>query len=841
MKTIPRFIVVLLLLWQSAIGQNHPIYVAESPELVVQAYPNPVSAGALTIGMNQELKQGEISFFNLNGQGLGVVKAIPGNELMLETTPGMIFYRFSSGEMEKTGKVMLNSHQLLVTVRLNPDLKVDPSDLPRPTLSTAPNICPNPDFELVTTGSTLMEWNYGGTAGGSIWRAPGGTNGSWYGRLKISNVNSGAAYFRSGFISLTKTEGSRLFLNAFTRSNMKQVRLQINQFDQNKSFLKSTSSSPVNPTGWAFVKAKINGDLPIDLHKDTRYIRVFIIAKCDADVHNYLDVDQVSCFVSDPQEVQFLGEMDRFYGNTQLQGNLVQDGLWMDPVPVNWTYSHLELPYLIRPQAEEVYFVDKFSVVRFLGGFNPSWSANVGPENDLVYEDQNGLHYRWELLRARLQPYLDQGYGLDDIMINVDNVPWALARDQNEWGTWGQSSPPRSWPEWRTFIADMCQALADTFGYANASQLRFKMGTEYNQGEGLTGDQQDYFDYYKYSAQGIQQVFPNAYIMPCEIGGDHIIGKVNMLELIDYCDAENLPMDGFARSLHCFGGNEIDPRVAVNKGVRTFNDMLDRSTNFNRDNTDLQLHQFGWLKSNIDVNGTIENVWAREPGARGASWAFMTLFGLKSAGILDQSWHWAVSDQIRYGGQGNYKQLMMGEGCMYLVLDQLVGGDLYVLDVPAETADGTFFFSIASVKEDATYIVTASLNMDRSKDNQAVWVDLSLPKFIQDFPDNPSVAYTHLFESNTAHYKVKQDLAAANNLNVEFQNNSNLGTIPQMAINNSAAFQMVWNNFGTYNGRVAQFQDLNNFDMNRYTDGTEKQDFRIWMKKTALHVLKIEH
>lgn len=61
---------------------------------------------------------------------------------------------------------------------------------------------------------------------------------------------------------------------------------------------------------------------------------------------------------------------------------------------------------------------------------------NQLPANDLAYLDENGkLRYRLDLVKSRLQKYIDNGY--THFTIGIENVPWAMAREKGMSGSYG--------------------------------------------------------------------------------------------------------------------------------------------------------------------------------------------------------------------------------------------------------------------------------------------------------------------------------------------------------------------------------------------------------------------
>ncbi len=115
--------------------------------------------------------------------------------------------------------------------------------------------------------------------------------------------------------------------------------------------------------------------------------------------------------------------------------------------------SENSFPYIKKHNFEkEVPFADALSVVRLLGGWNYSKKSGelYGQKNaDLVYMEKGKLHYRWDLLKNRLDPYILAGY--KDLTLVLDNIPWDFPK-KAKLNTYGQVNPPYNLKKWETFI-----------------------------------------------------------------------------------------------------------------------------------------------------------------------------------------------------------------------------------------------------------------------------------------------------------------------------------------------------------------------------------------------------
>src|SRR3984885_1370435 len=162
-----------------------------------------------------------------------------------------------------------------------------------------------------------------------------------------------------------------------------------------------------------------------------------------------------------------LGKLAPFYRATQLQGDILGAGL--EPIPAYLEGNDIDLKYIKNPHLnEEVPFADTFNIARFLGGYRTDWIQKFGhldpalghASGDYVIKGANGsLIFRPDVVAQRLKPYLDAGYKLSDITLNIENTPWALARNGGQEGLFGQVEPPANWGQWQQtlehFAADL--------------------------------------------------------------------------------------------------------------------------------------------------------------------------------------------------------------------------------------------------------------------------------------------------------------------------------------------------------------------------------------------------
>jgi len=503
----------------------------------------------------------------------------------------------------------------------------------------------------------------------------------------------------------------------------------------------------------------------------------------------------------------YLGKLDGFYRGTQLQGNGLKGRIGLVKVPDFLLKT--SFPYKKRPYPEEILFVDKISIVRFLGGWSPRWTWGEAGDDikqgDLAYVDEKGeVKYRWNLLKPRLDPYIQMGY--TQPIITLDNVPYDLAAYESQ-GGYGQVAPPRDYEEWGRFIEELCRQLVKLYGFEMVNSWSFKIGNEVHgasRGKQHTfdGDHDDFVAMYDWTAAAVKKVLPGARFGPAEFAGriweeGPEPPAVNWMKLADHCvNGQNFatgqagsPFDFLSNSAYGAAwrlqdgrlSGTIDPRWRLRVSLGSYANILGRHESLR--NIPIYTFQFGVLGSEYKYNG--RPVGSSEPGGRGAAWTFHVLMGMKESlkERLEGNWHWGAAEHLGEK-DGKTRYLLYGYGWVHSVLDHLVGGDAYVLGAPDLEGEKTDFsldtdfstdFSLDTVckvlfvrKGDSYYVVTSAINLDRSvKERRAI--SISIPREQMDLGERKEVQWVSLTEENCPFRAVKKDLAAEGLLKPAFK------------------------------------------------------------------------
>jgi hypothetical protein len=129
-------------------------------------------------------------------------------------------------------------------------------------------------------------------------------------------------------------------------------------------------------------------------------------------------------------------------------------------------------------------FMTGFSSVRVLGGLSihnkTDGTYEPLPEYDAVFRDPNNstrLRHNFTRVDATFDGIL--GAGITEILVVLDNVPYAFVAPQNRYyATYGLSSAPDDADEYADFIGIFVEHLVERYSEAVVSKWRFRLGTE---------------------------------------------------------------------------------------------------------------------------------------------------------------------------------------------------------------------------------------------------------------------------------------------------------------------------------------------------------------------------
>jgi hypothetical protein len=451
-----------------------------------------------------------------------------------------------------------------------------------------------------------------------------------------------------------------------------------------------------------------------------------------------------------------------FFQGMQLQGELF--GMGLTTIPDYLLAPGIAFPYKRKPGfTEEIPFVDTFTINRVMGGYREDWLEKFGllqgslgrRSLDYVIRNPDGsLMFRPELIRERLSPYLSAGYKPADMTLTLDNIPWDLATPTGQppaEGVWGRNTPPGNLQEWSTVVRHFAMDLKAYLGPA-ANQIGFETGVEFDEKASFDGTTDQFFQYYKTTADAIHSVLPGARFSPGEFTG---IGTCpptvrtcvyDTQDFLAFAAREHIVPSDVPRSLHSLVDRPNPwPTTAVKRAEVSY-DRLPKLPE--------EIHQFGLL---FEPFGRTEQ---SDPGPMQASWEFQTLVQLLEGPTPRRVYHWGGIIAV---GKAEF---LNGSGFLRLVLDHYLGRQVVPLqvatDTPADAPDQVV--AIALTGAGAPALIVSSFSPMSTGILRNVTIDL--PPSL--WPNGSRIKFVAYPQSHNIFASIRADLASDGNLKPDF-------------------------------------------------------------------------
>ena len=506
-----------------------------------------------------------------------------------------------------------------------------------------------------------------------------------------------------------------------------------------------------------------------------------------------------------------LGKLDAFWRYSAGLGPFHERGQGLNTVPdILLTGS---FPYRKRPFPQEALFADHLSLVRFLGGFSDgSDKGQPDPavrERDLAWRDADGkIRYRMELVRPRLQPYLDNGY--TDLTIVLDNVPWCFP-EKPEAKKFGNVVVPRSAEEWKQFIEVLCREIVKTMGSEAAGRLRFRVGTENGSEKRFVGTHDDYVRHYQSTVAAVRSVLPTAKIGPYNISGGVSLAAVQTrhnvrpLDLAVTCYREANPFDGKRPSPIDFvaysryfrpGDDPVAEHVQPCQEVwEEFGRRVPELKDVSR-----EIHEFGFAPWGEVEQGVFATA---EPGALGAAMTCQMMLRLREVGI-QRLWHWGVLDKLR-GAKQQVSMLPTGLVWLMSVLEYMRDGESFLLPAP-DSRTGTCHLALMTRTAEADLFLASAYNPTIA-DHTATSVVFRLPALWNGMTLQ-GARCMRLDRTTSIHDRIRRELNETGHLGDDYKRQpERLGNVREMT-KGKAGDRLVADHLGQYHQQWTESMTL---------------------------------
>ena len=528
------------------------------------------------------------------------------------------------------------------------------------------------------------------------------------------------------------------------------------------------------------------------------------------------------------QKALYMGKMDAaFWRTTPMpdRGHFTGAPIIYPGSPQNMTFlQDTDFPYNFKkygvsPDKPYLFHTDEIVMVRFLGGWDGK-RADVEPY-DLAYRDEKGvIQLRRELLRRHFEKYEASGV-VSNYTIVLDNVPYCFPKNP-ALGPFGQVEPPADLNEWHAFIVSVCEEIKAVLGEERANRIRFRLGTEMqgnNQKSGhnrFNGTQDEFFAFYKTTAEAVREVLPGAKFGPWNIAGVDQGLDVHLIDyrqLAKFCADSKLPLDFIGQSLYfvpLFG--EQSPLEGVTAGdwnrltntdpaekIKFYTDFWDELFSINPalKNVPREIQEFGVLDNELALPSV--NMDA-QLSSRDAAEMLQAMFLLKKAGAT-KWFHWGLSNPI----PGTGRHILNSNGWLLEVLDQTTGGDIWELPVKnlsRRSISKSMALGFFNCDNGKNYLIVPTFNTYRYI-HMPEPLEITVPEGLIKLAGR-TVRMVSLDVTDSPQRVMRDDLAAAGlltddyRLHPDFPPMNSKGLLPSAVTDMKAAESLIKQNEGRY-------------------------------------------
>ena len=140
------------------------------------------------------------------------------------------------------------------------------------------------------------------------------------------------------------------------------------------------------------------------------------------------------------------------------------------------------------------------------------------------------------ILSIGMKPFVELGF-----------MPEALASGRQTIFWWrGNVTPPKNYKKWEELIRNLTLHFTERYGADEVKTWYFEVWNEPNLNGFWAGTQEEYFKLYRYSVNAVKSVNREY-----RVGGPATAGAAWEVEMIDFCNKNNLPLDFI--STHSYG------------------------------------------------------------------------------------------------------------------------------------------------------------------------------------------------------------------------------------------------------------------------------------------------
>lgn len=220
-------------------------------------------------------------------------------------------------------------------------------------------------------------------------------------------------------------------------------------------------------------------------------------------------------------------------------------------------YAPLGLRADWQSQLEKTHDELGFRHVRFHGILSDDMGTLICQKGELLYSFFNADQIFDFLLSIGMRPFVELSF-----------MPATLASgDKTVFSYAANVTPPQENSQWCTLVSKLVQHWVQRYGRNEVRQWYFEIWNEPNLEEFWTGSQDEYFEFYRDTANTIKDV--DKYL---QVGGPATAKNEWIPQFLDYCEHNGVPVD-FVSTHHyptdAFGQEGDDTETQLSKSKRS--------------------------------------------------------------------------------------------------------------------------------------------------------------------------------------------------------------------------------------------------------------------------------
>ena len=297
------------------------------------------------------------------------------------------------------------------------------------------------------------------------------------------------------------------------------------------------------------------------------------------------------------------------------------------PLPHFWEHTvgsgHATLALRVDWQAQMRRAHDELGMqhVRFHGLLCDDMGTLICENDELLYSFFNADQIFDFLLSIGMKPFVELSF-----------MPSTLSSGgQTVFHYRANVTPPRDYAQWSVLIRKLVKHWVERYGLEEVRQWFFEVWNEPNLSAFGSGNQRDYFELYRYTAEAIKSVDKNL-----RVGGPATAANAWIEDFVGFCAAGNLPLD-FVSTHHyptdAFGKPGDDTEAQLAASTRSI--LREQACEVRKKAGDRPVYYTEWCTSSNPRDPMHDDPYAA---------AFIVKTILEANGLVQGYSYWTFSD-----------------------------------------------------------------------------------------------------------------------------------------------------------------------------------------------------